>query len=71
VNLDDLGGGGSNRLGSLVAGDLINRGGLGLSSLLGSDGLLGRLRSRGRVGDDYITVSIYSIVKNSDVYPYE
>lgn len=55
VNLDDLGGGGSNRLGSLVAGDLINRGGLRLSSLLGSDGLLGRLRSRGRVGDDYIT----------------
>jgi hypothetical protein len=48
---NNLGGGGSNRLGGLVARNLISSGRLRLSSLMSSDSLHGRLGRRRGVGD--------------------
>ena len=66
---NDLGGGGSNGLRSLGGRSLISGGRLGLSSLLGSDGLLGGLGRRGRVGDNWISQYMCGIVQRySDTY---
>jgi len=59
---NDLGGGRSNGLRSLGGRSLISGGRLGLSSLLGSDGLLGGLGRRRRVGDNWISQYIYVTV---------
>lgn len=65
---NDLGGGGNNRLGSLGGRSLISSGRLGLSSLLGGNGLLSRLGRRRRVGHNYFTsqyISTNNMLRNA------